>query len=151
MFEHPMFNKSCCQASVHVTKTIQWDLVSFGRNKQTNLSCFIHLNLHESREVCQRSSIPTRKHNQIRTFYAQKLLSNTQINLLILYVFSTLFWAPGQRGNLAELSRTTSSAVSSKLCQRQQRLRYCRLQGETAVTLPSLRASGKILHLTPRI
>ena len=29
----------------------------------------------------------------------------------------------------AELSRTTSSAVSSKLCQRQQRLRYCRLQG----------------------
>ena len=34
-----------------------------------------------------------------------------------------------------------------KIMPTQQRLRYCRLQGETAVTLPSLRASGKILHL----
>ena len=43
MFEHPMFNKSCCQASVHVNKTILWDLVCFGLNKLTNLSCFIPL------------------------------------------------------------------------------------------------------------
>ena len=34
MFEHPMFSKSYCQASVHVNKTILRGLVSFGRNKK---------------------------------------------------------------------------------------------------------------------
>ena len=33
MFEHPLFNKSSFQASVHVNKTFLRDLVSFGRNK----------------------------------------------------------------------------------------------------------------------